>query len=121
MRNLFLYIAIGLTIAIIIGSLIPIKGHLVPGVSLSDKTIHGVAYFILTTCWLLTIKNKRGLIIASGVISVGILAYGILIEVLQGTVTLYREFDFLDILANFIGIIIAFAFFITVLKKISFN
>lgn len=121
MRNIFLYVAIALTIAIFVGSLLPLKGPLVPGITVSDKITHTSAYFILTTCWLLTITTQRRLIVKSVAISGAVFGCGILIEILQGTATQYREFDFFDILANFIGIIVAFAFFITVLKKISIN
>ena len=99
----------------------PLKGELMPGVSLSDKTIHSLAYFVLTISWLGSLKKETNSIVACLIVSAVVFVYGILIEILQGTATLYREFDFFDIMANFIGIIIAFAFFITVFKKISIN
>ena len=40
-----------------------------------------------------------------------IFIYGIIIEVLQGTLTSYREADLLDTFANLTGIVIAWVFF----------
>ncbi len=120
-RNLFLFIAISLTIGIGVLSLIQLENAPIPKVSISDKSIHTIAYIILNGFWLLSLKNTSKLVKHSVLTSFFVFVYGIIIEVMQGTLTVYREFDFFDIIANFIGIIVAFVLFITVLKKISIN
>jgi VanZ family protein len=43
--------------------------------------------------------------------------YGIIIEVLQGTLTIYRSASLLDVLANTVGIILAMVLFKQFYKK----
>nr|WP_262910958.1 VanZ family protein [Flaviramulus multivorans] len=79
------------------------------GVSFGDKIFHFLAYFVLTFLWFNTFintykfKNRRA-IIFSIVISV---VFGIIIEVLQETITVSRALDIYDVLANTIGVLIA--------------
>ena len=47
--------------------------------------------------------------------------YGTIIEVLQGSITSYRQFEFKDLVANFIGIVLAFTIFNFYLQKKVFN
>jgi len=78
----------------------------------ADKVFHLVAYFGLTTLWYLyyisckwgsDLKKKSFLIIGLLVI-----AFGILIEVLQDVTTSYRTIDSLDVLANSLGVLLAY-------------
>lgn len=55
---------------------------------------------------------KLSLLIASAVF-----IYGIIIEILQGALTDYRQADLYDVFANFSGIAVAIMFFALVLKK----
>ncbi len=97
-------IAIFLTIAILIGSLLPAKQIPVP-YSISDKLIHGGAYAVLTFFWLLAKPmSKTGIVF-------GVFLLGALIELLQGTLTNNRHSEWLDVVANTIGIIVAFVAF----------
>jgi len=78
----------------------------------TDKLLHGVAYFILTLLWLFYYVVKKSEILKYKWrffnISVLVIVFGMLIEVLQGTLTTYRQPDWADVLANSIGVFIAF-------------
>ena len=54
-------------------------------------------------------------------ISMLVFLYGTIIEVLQGSITSYRQFEFKDLVANFIGIVLAFTIFNFYLQKKVFN
>lgn len=76
-----------------------------------DKILHFSAYFVLTISWLVafykSIYHKLPLIN----VVIALFIYGIIIEVLQEVFTTYRQADLFDILANSIGILIAWALF----------
>jgi len=76
----------------------------------TDKIIHFVSYFILVS-WFAQIYEKKWhwLILIAGIL------LGLLIEVLQD-MTIYRQFDALDGIANSIGAVGAF-----LLAKTSFS
>jgi VanZ family protein len=84
----------------------------------SDKIYHAIAYFLLGLTWLLSFpksllnRNLKYAIVISCII------YGIVVEVLQGTLTTYRTASLLDIIANTVGVIIAMLVFKLVYKKI---
>ena len=78
----------------------------------SDKVLHGSAYFVFTLLWfsyfyLFYLKNKNTRFVV-GVTLLLALSYGMIIEVMQGTLTSYRSADVFDMLANVIGISVAF-------------
>lgn len=68
-----------------------------------DKVVHFIFYFVFVFLWFRSINkitNKKIIII------VGIaIVYGIIIEVLQGTLTLNRQPDIYDAAANSLGAI----------------
>jgi VanZ family protein len=74
-----------------------------------DKLVHFGMYFILMSVIILEhrkeIKNIRTLIL----ISVLPLVYGIVIEILQMTMTSYRTGDFFDALFDALGVLAALA------------
>ncbi|MEP1488136.1 MAG: VanZ family protein [Algibacter sp.] len=78
------------------------------GVSHGDKIFHFLAYCVLTFLWTYTFilkfkwSQKKAILVAA----FGAMLYGILIEVLQGSVTTSRSFDYYDALANSLGAII---------------
>ncbi len=78
--------------------------------------MHAGAYFGLAFCWFfyLFIKKQESYNFRKGFVKVSVLVvlFGILIEVLQGALTTYREPDWADIVANTIGVMIALGFFI---------
>lgn len=116
-RNYYFYFAIALTVAIITGSLISVENVIVAQVQFSDKIVHAFAYCLLTLNWLLAYKPKSKKLRFSLLISVIVFVYGIVIEVLQGALTTYRQADLLDVFANLGGIVIAFIFFNLIFRR----
>ncbi|WP_299222800.1 VanZ family protein [uncultured Psychroserpens sp.] len=101
-----LVILIVYLIALTIGSLSNIG--VVPnlGLSYDDKIYHCIAYALLTLLlfnYLRTIK-KNYMILIAVVIAI---TYGIIIEALQSILTDFRTPDYLDVIANTIGVILA--------------
>ncbi|SDW26987.1 hypothetical protein SAMN05444411_101395 [Lutibacter oricola] len=121
MRKLFLITAILITAAITVGSLISIQSSIKINVTNSDKLVHFGAYAILTLNWLLVIKNHSNLRKKVVFVAFSVLIYGIVIEALQGALTAYRQADYLDILANSVGIITAVLVFMKVFVKYQRN
>ena len=117
-RKLYFFVAISFTIAITVGSLISVNNVVeLPPIRFLDKFLHISAYILLTLSWLFAYyKNsnlyKRGILIA-----ITIFVYGIVIEVLQAAITTYRQADLLDMIANLIGIVIAWLFFNKIFPK----
>ncbi len=70
----------------------------VPDVGVSDKVSHLVTYFLLAGWFSLIAANRVSL----GWTIAGLLAYGILLELLQG-MTVYRYAEWGDVLANASG------------------
>jgi VanZ family protein len=116
-RNYLFYISVFLTIAIAVGSLIYLQKGLGIGVQIPDKILHAFGYFLLTTSWLLAFKQKLNGLKLIILIAFIIFIYGIVIEILQGVLTNYRQADIYDAFANLIGIAIASLFFTILLKK----
>jgi VanZ family protein len=123
--RIFLLISVVYTLIITTLSLVPLGKISVGGFNPTDKMLHGVAYFILTLLWLFYYLIKK-----SGNrnykwvffnISALVIVFGMLIEVLQGALTTYRQPDWADVLANSIGVLIAFLYcvvFLNFLKRI---
>ena len=72
-----------------------------------DKFLHVLAYFTLSTVWLLALRNKLGDLPSRLLLIFSLVFYGIVLEVLQGGITNYRTGDFFDVIANTIGILLA--------------
>ena len=117
MDSKYLYIAIFLTVGVGFGSLISLNNTSIPTVHISDKFLHITAYFFISLSWLLTFLKLINSLKISTLIFLIIFLYGIIIEVLQKMFTSNRQFDFYDILANLVGIILAFLLFFIVSKK----
>lgn len=102
-RNAFA-IAIFLTLFITFISLVSLTG--MPRIKLdnSDKIGHALAYFMLSFSWFFALKKRFNNILIIALL----ISYGIIIEVLQEVLTTYRQGDFTDVLANSIGIILAY-------------
>ena len=120
-RKYFIYIAVTLTVAITVGSLISIKGESAIPVHFSDKFVHFVAYFLLTLSWFFVYNSKPRLLKSYVSIAMLVFVYGIIIEVLQSMFTKTRVAESNDILANTFGvgvtITILFRFKKTDIKK----
>lgn len=76
-------------------SLIPVTG-----VGTSDKLLHFLTYFILSSAFVTLVKNTSLL----KWIMLSLIIYGVLLEVLQGF-TGYRMMDVKDMLANSAGVL----------------
>ncbi|MFO7673469.1 MAG: VanZ family protein [Lutibacter sp.] len=87
------------------------------GVQVSDKILHVVGYSLLTLSWLMAYSVKSSPFKSTMLIASAVFIYGIIIEILQGTLTDYRQADLYDVYANFGGIVAGIVFFILVLKK----
>ena len=111
MRKLLLIGALAFTMAIGIGSLIHAPVILEEATKNSDKLIHATAYFFFCLFWFTYLywagmrerKFKTVLTIAVG----WSLFFGMVIEILQGELTTYRTGDFLDMVANTTGVVLA--------------
>lgn len=69
-----------------------------------DKLVHVGLFGTWTVLWLLAYPEKAILIILSGI------AYGVGIEFYQEAMPLDRSFDWLDIVADSIGVFLGFGF-----------
>ncbi len=110
----FLFVAVAYTAIITFLSLIQLGKISLGSFSPTDKMMHAGAYLGLGFVWMfyyLLLKpddfpKKKPFL----TISVLVIVFGMLIEVLQGTLTDYRQPDWADILANSIGVLIALSF-----------
>jgi VanZ family protein len=100
-------IAIFFTISITIGSLVKSDVIAVEIVSISDKTIHFIAYFFLMLSWLYVFFKKKSFSKNVKFIFIGCIVFGIIIEIIQGVTTTYRTLSFLDVAANTLGVLFA--------------
>lgn len=108
LKDNILIIAIIITIAIAFLSLVKINFRQPINISFLDKVEHAIAYFVLAFSWLIALgKSKKNVFI----IIVSCLLYGIVIEVLQAEITSYRTAEYLDALANTIGVVLALLIF----------
>ncbi len=83
-----------------------------------DKVYHLFAYFTLTICWLFTFYKKPKV---KYIVVIACVFFGIIIEVLQSTTTTYRTGDYLDVIANSIGVVLALTIYNLILKKNQVN
>jgi len=93
-------------LALTIGSLVNTGDIPSLGSSFDDKIYHFIAYSIFTLLVYNYCKTKdiaRSILIAS----VTVVIYGIIIEVLQHTITVHRTLDIYDALANALGVCFA--------------
>ena len=118
-ENNAVYIAIFFTIAILLGSLVKPELVVVDSISVSDKTYHLIAYFLLMLSWLYAFSNREKFKENVKYVIIGCIFFGIIIELLQGTITSYRTASFLDIIANTSGVLLAVVIFHVFEKKIS--
>jgi len=88
---------------------------LVPGpdIGVSDKLSHLVTYFLLAGWFSLLAINRTRL----GWSVIGLIAYGMLIELLQG-MTSYRHPEWGDVLANGIGVLAGILLYFSPLPRL---
>ena len=119
LENNAIYIAVFFTISILFGSLVKSEFIVVESISVSDKTYHLIAYFLLMLSWLYAFFKKEKFQEHVKYIILGCFIFGIIIEILQGIITSYRTASYLDILANTIGVLLAVVIFHVFEKKIN--
>ncbi len=117
LQHKILFLALGITL--FIGYLSLKKIDFIPiQLSHSDKVYHAIAYFSLGLTWLLGFPKSLQKKKLKYAIVISCVIYGIVIEVLQATLTSYRTASLLDIVANTVGVIVAMMLFNKVYKKI---
>ena len=120
--NSILFFGIVYTTFITVALLFPNTDYL-PKVDLLipiDKLIHVLISLILVFIWLLYFFKRQRFIVLNLLIKVIITCfiYGILIEVFQQLFVTTRQADFLDVLANSIGLILGVSLFWKVKSRI---
>jgi VanZ family protein len=108
--NIFI-IALAITFSIVCLSLLKIPKTKITNI---DKVYHSIAYFTLTISWLIVYykkPQKKNIIVICSII------FGIIIELLQSTLTNYRTGEYLDVIANSSGVILALLIFNLISKK----
>ncbi len=110
LRLLKLYYLLGVMMLVVVAllSLMP-----VPGVGVSDKLSHLLTYFVLSGWFGLLAMNRYRL----GLSLVGLLVFGMLIELLQG-MTAYRQAEWADLGANAAGILLGATLYFTPLPRL---
>ena len=111
LKKLFLLVSILYTATLTTVCLIKINKLPDVGVSFADKIFHFLAYTVLALLWYITFINtfkfeKKRALINVTIISI---MFGIIIEVLQGTITASRSADIYDVIANTIGVLLMVA------------
>jgi VanZ family protein len=87
----------------------------------ADKVVHFGIHYILVLFWLAYFHYKNSQDISTSqilLVLLGVLLYGILIEVMQASMTNGRSGDPFDVLANSIGLFAGFSTFRIFQKKI---
>jgi VanZ family protein len=97
-------ISIVLTILIAYLSLLSLK-ELNLKISISDKLLHVLAYLVLTLSWLFAILKSHKSFKVKFQVGFALFIFGIVIEILQSNMPLNRHGDYLDVFANFLGIL----------------
>ncbi|MGA8853984.1 MAG: VanZ family protein [Christiangramia sp.] len=124
--KVFLFAALFYTSAITYFSLIVMDFKVsVAGFDPTDKMLHAGAYLFLAFLWKLFFVFQKSDFrrYTSNLMWVALacFVFGMLIEVLQGTLTDYRTPDWWDVLANSTGVVLAVLFFMAmapIVKKL---
>jgi VanZ family protein len=81
-----------------------------------DKVFHSLAYFFLALSWFFAVQKSHSIFKYRIVVAFLVIIFGIIIEVLQSSLTTYRTADYYDIMANSFGILIAMVLFNRLLR-----
>ncbi len=82
----------------------------------SDKYLHALAYFTLSSVWYFAFQDKLKKNSFKIYVILALIFYGIILEALQGGLTNYRTADLFDVFANIFGIAIATLLFDKLLR-----
>jgi len=113
LKDKLITIAILITLGIAIVSLLKL-GKSPIQINHLDKIKHAFAYFVLSLVWFIALRTTK---INKYLIAFGCFLYGIIIEVLQVTITSHRSGEILDVIANTTGILIAIIIYNSFFKK----
>ncbi len=120
--RIFLFFSIVYTALITWLSLTHLGKISIGGFNPTDKMLHAGAYLFLALLWNFhfVFKSTGFKAYRSNLlwVAAGCLIFGMLIEVLQGTLTSYRDPDWLDILANSTGVSLAVLIFLALAPAI---
>ena len=105
-----LWFGLAYAITLVVGVLSLIPG---PDIGGSDKLAHFLTYAMLSAGFSLIIEQRKSL----WLIFFGLIAYGLLLEFLQG-LTGYRMEDMADALANSLGVIAGLGFYFSPLHSV---
>ena len=120
LKKALLFLSITYTVALTVVCLININDFPKVEIDYSDKIFHCLTYLVLNLLWFNTflfyfnIIKSKALWYAAGFSFV----FGIVIEVLQGTLTVNRSADIYDVFANSFGVLLA-VIIITLKQKIA--
>ena len=107
-KALLLSISLVYTIALTYVCLMKLNKMPDVGVSYGDKIFHLLAYALFSFLWINTFlqafKTKKEIVIPY--VAMFCIVFGIIIEVLQGTITDYRSSDVFDVVANTAGVLL---------------
>ena len=109
-------LAVGWTLLIAVLCLVKFTDLPSIRVSGADKYVHFTLHFVFTMLWGYYLWLKLNEIALTKIIFVvtSSLCYGILIEILQETLTKTRRADIFDVVANFSGALVALLLFILI-------
>lgn len=112
-----LYLAIIFSLLVLVLSLINVENVPNFNFNYTDKIEHIIAYTVISYFWLLSCKVGKVKLKYLNLLLL-IIAYGIIIEVLQTSVTKHRTGDLLDVMANSIGVLLGYVF-LKILSRIN--
>jgi VanZ family protein len=107
--------AFSIGVAIVFLSVIPLS--LPPNVLNTDKIAHFLAYSIFSTCLGLAFNLDWRLKRTRLIVILAVFSFGMVLELIQGYLILYRTFEVFDLLANSAGIC-AFVFSGKTIEKV---
>ena len=106
-------IALIISITIVFLSLLQLPSSKINIINI-DKAYHSIAYFALGITWLFAYYKKPE---KKYFIVICCIIFGIIIEVLQSSLTSYRTGDYVDAIANSCGVLLALFIFNLFVKK----
>ena len=110
--------AFSIGVAIVFLSVIPLSlPPLNTNVFNTDKIAHFLAYFIFSTCLGLAFNLDWRLKRTRLIVILAVFSFGMVLELIQGYLILYRTFEVFDLLANSAGIC-AFVFSGKTIEKV---
>ena len=102
--------AVLVTAGIVVASLVE-SPYVPQALSAKDKVLHGAMYALLSITWIVPLVHRFPLRIAPYVyVWIGVILFGIVMEVLQRFCTLTRSGELADVYADGIGAIVGLAF-----------